>query len=84
MTIFNDEIEAYHYLIAEIVQQQTFSSSLVISNTDVKKICIDGGFGRNELYMKLLANAFPSYNVVAASVPQASSIGAAMVMGEKK
>jgi hypothetical protein len=80
ITIFQDEIEAYHYLIAEIVQQQTFSSSLVISNTDIRKICIDGGFGKNEIYMKLLAKAFPSYNVVAASVPQASSIGVAMVM----
>jgi sugar (pentulose or hexulose) kinase len=84
MTIFNDEIEAYHYLIAEIIQQQKFSSSLVINNTNIKKICVDGGFGKNELYMKLLAKAFPSYNVVAASVPQASSIGAAMVMGKTK
>jgi hypothetical protein len=84
MTIFNDEIEAYHFLIAEIIQQQKFSSSLVIKNTTIKKICVDGGFGKNELYMKLLAKAFPLYNVVAASVPQASSIGAAMVMGKTK
>ncbi|PHX74298.1 MAG: carbohydrate kinase [Chitinophagaceae bacterium] len=82
MTIFLDENEAYHYLMAEIVQQQTFSSSQVISNTEIKKICVDGGFGKNELYMKLLAKEFPSYHVVAASVPQASSIGAAMVMGK--
>jgi len=84
MTIFLDENEAYHYLMVEIVQQQTFSSALVISNTDIKKICVDGGFGKNEIYMKLLAKAFPLYNVVAASVPQASSIGAAMVMGRRK
>ena len=84
MTIFNDEIEAYHFLIAEIIQQQKFSSSLVINNTNIKKICVDGGFGKNELYMKLLAKAFSSYNVVAASMPQASSIGAAMAMGKRK
>ena len=84
MTIFNDEIEAYHFLIAEIIQQQKFSSSLVINNTNIKKICVDGGFGKNELYMKLLAKAFSSYNVVAASMPQASSIGAAMVMVKRK
>lgn len=84
MAIFLDENEAYHYLMAEIVQQQRFSSALVISNTDIKKICVDGGFGKNELYMKLLAKAFSSYNVVAASMPQASSIGAAMVMVKRK
>ena len=78
--MFSDEIEAYHFLVAEIVQQQKFSSSLVIDNTTIDKICVDGGFGKNDVYMKLLAEAFPEHEVVSASVAQASSIGAVMVI----
>ena len=78
--MFSDETEAYHFLVAEIVQQQKFSSGLVIENTKIEKICVDGGFGKNDVYMKLLSEAFPKHEVVSASVAQASSIGAAMVI----
>ncbi|MFN5422133.1 MAG: FGGY-family carbohydrate kinase [bacterium] len=78
--IFSNETEAYHFLVAEIIRQQQYSSGMVILNTQVDKICIDGGFGKNDLYMNMLAEAFPNHEVIAASVAQASSIGAAMVI----
>lgn len=80
LDIFSNETEAYHFLVAEIIRQQQYSSGKVIHNTNVDKICVDGGFGKNELYMKMLAQAFPDHDVVSASVAQASSIGAAMVI----
>ncbi len=80
LDMFSNEKEAYHFLVAEIVQQQKFSSGLVIENTKIDKICVDGGFGKNDVYMKLLSEAFPKHEVVSASVAQASSIGAAMVI----
>jgi len=46
----------------------------------VKKIFVDGGFGKNPVYMHLLANAFPQCEVYAASVAQASAIGAALAV----
>lgn len=80
LSIFSDAIESYHFLVKEIVQQQHFSSGLVIRNTPIERICVDGGFGKNELYMTMLADAFPTHEVLSASVAQASSIGAAMVI----
>ena len=72
--------EAYHQLMFDIIAQQAFSTKLVLSNTPVKKIFVDGGFGRNDVYMHLLAAAFPLHEVFAATVAQASAIGAAMIV----
>jgi L-fuculokinase len=72
--------EAYHQLMLDIIAQQVFSTKLVLNNTHVKKIFVDGGFGKNDVYMHLLAAAFPDIKVYAASIPQASSLGAALVL----
>ena len=72
--------EAYHHFINKIVLQQIESTNLVLINTSVKKIFVDGGFSKNEIYMQLLANAFPKIKVYAASVSQASAMGAALII----
>jgi glycerol kinase len=41
---------------------------------------VDGGFGKNEIYMNLLAKAFPDMEIYAASVAQATSLGAALAI----
>ncbi len=79
-----DEYEAaYHQLIADIIQQQKRSTGIVLKGTGVKKIFVDGGFSSNAVYMQLLANAFPSTEVYAASMPQASAVGAALAMHDR-
>ncbi len=75
--------EAYHQLILDIVAQQLISTNLVLADTsasraEVKRIFVDGGFGKNPIYMNLLARAFPDIEVYAASVAQASALGAAL------
>ena len=77
---FTSYEEAYHHLMWNIVQQQTISTNLVIAGMAVKKIFVDGGFGKNPVYMNLLAKAFPGIEVYAAAVPQASALGAALVI----
>jgi len=72
--------EAYHQLMWNIVQQQAMSTNLVIKGMAVKRIFVDGGFGKNPVYMNLLAKAFPGIEVYAATVPQASALGAALVI----
>ena len=72
--------EAYHQLMLDIIAQQVFSTKLVLNNTPVKKIFVDGGFGKNDVYMNLLAAAFPGIKVCAASIPQASALGAALIL----
>jgi sugar (pentulose or hexulose) kinase len=71
---------AYHQLIADIIDQQTKSTNLVLSGSMVHNIFVVGGFSSNPVYMNLLAAAFPNNKVSAASVPQASAIGAALAI----
>jgi sugar (pentulose or hexulose) kinase len=72
--------DAYHQLMLDIIAQQVKSTALVLKNSTVKRIFVDGGFSKNPVYMHLLANAFPQMEVYAASVAQASAIGAALAV----
>ena len=77
---FSSYEEAYHQLIADIMKQQVRSTNLVLKGAHVKRIFVDGGFSKNQIYMYLLAEAFPKIEVYAASVPQASALGAALAI----
>lgn len=77
---FDTDEEAYHQLMQDIVAQQCASTQLMMNGSDVKKIFVDGGFGRNEIYMNLLASAFPGKEVVAASMAQATALGTALAI----
>jgi len=74
--------QAYHRLMLDIMEKQVVSTQLVLHDTDVKRIFVDGGFGKNQVYMHLLAKAFPDIEVFAASIPQATAIGAALAIHE--
>ncbi|MBO0940004.1 carbohydrate kinase [Fibrella sp. HMF5335] len=71
---------AYHQLMLDIMAQQLISTNLVIADSPVKRLFVDGGFGKNPIYMSLLARAFPDIAVYAASVAQASALGAALAI----
>ena len=77
---FNSYSEAYHRLIMDIIALQVLSTAMVLKGGTVEKIFVDGGFGKNPVYMNLLAAAFPGMAVYAASVAQASAIGAALAV----
>jgi len=77
---FSSFEEAYHQLMLDIMDQQVNSTRLVLHGTDVRRIFVDGGFGRNQLYMHLLAEAFPGIEVFTASIPQATAMGAALAI----
>jgi sugar (pentulose or hexulose) kinase len=80
MNSFTNYEEAYHQLIADIIVQQARSTKLVLTGTSVKRIFVDGGFSKNAIYMHLLAAAFPGIEVYAATVAQASALGAALAI----
>lgn len=71
---------AYHQLMLDLVEQQIFSTNLVIHNSPVKKIFVDGGFSKNTIFMNLLAESYPDMEVYAASMAQASALGAALAI----
>jgi sugar (pentulose or hexulose) kinase len=72
--------EGYHQLMRDIVAQQVVSTSLVLQGRPVKRIFVDGGFGKNGLFMQLLAANFPDMEVFAASVAQATALGVALAV----
>jgi sugar (pentulose or hexulose) kinase len=76
---FKNYEEAYHQLIADIISLQLRSTKLVLTGAAVKRVFVDGGFSKNAIYMHMLAEVFPGMEVYAASVPQASALGAALV-----
>lgn len=71
---------AYHQFMTDLMTQQVASLNLVLNNSPVKKIFVDGGFSQNPVYMNLLASAFPTHEVYAASMAQASAMGAALAV----
>jgi sugar (pentulose or hexulose) kinase len=77
---FGDYETAYHQLMLDIIAQQVLSTNLVMHDTHVKKIFVDGGFSKNTVFMNLLAMAFPKTEVYASAVAQASSIGTALAI----
>ena len=77
---FSTYEEAYHQLIRDLMVQQVASADLVMKGQVTCKVFVDGGFSRNPVYMNLLAAAYPGVDVYAASVAQASAIGAAMAV----
>ena len=77
---FRNYEEAYHQLIMDIMRQQVSSTKLVMQGMTVKRLFVDGGFSKNPIYMNLLALSFPDVEVFAASVAQATAIGAALAI----
>ena len=80
LSIFDNDIEAYYQLMRDIILRQQVSTQLVLTGAQVKHLYVDGGFSKNTIYMHLLAGAFPQLQVFAASVAQATALGAALAI----
>jgi sugar (pentulose or hexulose) kinase len=80
LTKFKNYEEAYHQLMLDIIHRQVLSTNLVIDGSNAKKIFVDGGFSKNNVYMRLLSRAYKNYEVYSATVAQASAIGAALAL----
>ncbi|GHE47191.1 FGGY-family carbohydrate kinase [Sphingobacterium griseoflavum] len=72
--------EAYHALMVYLVSAQVASTKLTFSTQPVKRIFVDGGFSKNNIFMNLLARHFSDMEIYAASMAQATAIGAALVI----
>ena len=77
---FDNDEEAYHSLMLDIMCHQYISTNLVIGETKVKSIFVDGGFSKNAIYMNLLASVFPGIQIFGANIPQATALGSALAI----
>ncbi|NBA87003.1 carbohydrate kinase [Emticicia sp. CRIBPO] len=82
LNTFRSFEEAYHQFLLDLVAQQVASIRLTFDVKIPKRIYVDGGFSKNEIFMHLLAEAFFNIEVYASDLAQASSLGAAMVIAE--
>jgi glycerol kinase len=76
----NPAIVAYIKFMRQLIEKQAISTRWAIGNTEIQRIFVDGGFSQNEIYMTLLAQAFPTMEVYAATVAQATALGAAIAV----
>lgn len=80
LSVYPSYAEAYSQMVSALVNRQVASTRLVLNNRAVHRIFVDGGFSKNSIFMHTLAAAFPAIEVYAASMAQASALGAAMVI----
>ncbi|AMR31266.1 carbohydrate kinase [Mucilaginibacter sp. PAMC 26640] len=80
LSFFVDYKEAYHQLVADIMDQQVQATNLILGGNQIHRIFVDGGFSKNRIYMNLLARAYPQLEVFAASMAQATAIGTAIAI----
>ena len=95
LTSFDTYETAYHQLMLDLMAGQLISTALVMptdlelgnkstySPTAITRIFVDGGFSQNPIYMNLLSAAFPNIEVWAASVAQATALGAALAIHDE-
>lgn len=74
--------EAYHALMLHLVKVQVRATKLVLGKQPIMRVFVDGGFSKNNIYMNLLAHEFQDMEVFAASMAQATAIGAALAIHE--
>ena len=70
----------YRRLLDRLMVKQAHSIRLALGASPVRRIFVDGGFAKNELYLALLASAFPNMEVFSAEVAQATALGAALAI----
>lgn len=79
---FDTYKEGYHQLMLDLAAIQAESIKLAQGSKDIEKLIITGGFSQNEFFVKLLASFFPNKKIYTSSLPNASALGAAMVIND--
>lgn len=72
--------EAYHALMYALVQLQMISLRLAVGDAAVRVVYVDGGFVRNAVFMQMLAQLLPQYEVRANATANGTAVGAALAV----
>lgn len=77
---FSDFTEAYYTFIHELTDIQVASLSLVLNDTQVNRIFVDGGFNANSIFLEMLRIKLPGKEIIPSDFPNGSALGAAMLV----
>lgn len=79
---FESYQQAYHQLMLDLVSIQFESIRLAGGDTSPKKLVITGGFSQNKFFIDLLACFHPDKEIYTSNLPNASALGAALVVND--
>lgn len=77
---FNVYEEAVHQCMLDLVSIQADALKLAAGKGKINQVIITGGFAKNQFFCRLLATMIKDSKVYTASVPEASALGAAIVV----
>lgn len=81
LSLFGSFEEAYSKFTVDLTAVQCDTMKLVLpANDDIKSIYISGGFARNEIYVRQMANNFPEKTIYTSEIDNATALGAALVV----
>ncbi len=80
---FQSAEHAYHQLVTDIINRQAIVTQMIMNNSSVNNMYVDGGFCKNNIYMQLLSDAFPAMEVYATSMIQGTALGAALAIHDE-
>lgn len=80
---FDSYREAYHQLMLDLAAIQAESIKLARGEVSTKKLVITGGFSQNEFFIRLLTCFFPGKEIYTSNLPNASALGAALVVNDE-
>jgi len=73
--------EGYHQLMSELCDLTIEAIKLILpEKDDIENLYITGGFGKNSIFLKLLAKSFTSKKVFTSDINNATALGAALVI----
>lgn len=82
---FGSVEEAYHQLMNELCDLIIEAINLVLpANDETENIYITGGFSKNELFLDMISDAYPTKLVYTSEIANGSALGAALVISGTK
>ncbi len=79
--IFKSFEDGYHQLMIELSELAVEAIGLVLpAADDIENIYITGGFSENQLFRRLISEAYPVKNVYTSEISNATALGAALVL----
>jgi sugar (pentulose or hexulose) kinase len=75
--------EAYHRLLAELVELQAESIEIARGRTGIDTLFLDGGFSDNEVFIHLLGHRFRDLSLRTTDSSLGSALGAAICISDK-
>jgi ribulose kinase len=77
--------ESYHQLMNELCDLTILSVNLVLpKEDDIATIYVTGGFSKNQIFLNLIAEAFPTKKVYTSEITNSSALGAALIIAGNK